>query len=107
MSTVAIQNPVIRNRGSDWEFVLALIDDDGNPVELFGVEVAAYNVRGPIGPHLTLTKQSEAMGIVLGRLAWSEDFELEQWYSFRIRAVTGPNDDPDKQSTNPIGIKYQ
>lgn len=76
------------NRGSDLEFSVSWPDPAGDPMDLTGWTVEAYDVAPALADHLTLTiTDATGPAQITGRIAWAET--LPRWSFFRIRIRQG------------------
>lgn len=97
---------ITTNRGSDIDADIQFTDEDGNPFELFGWTVAAYDVSEALTTPtnlVTVTVTDEMEGMVHVRIEWDDRLEVGVGYQMRLRL----QDDPEDQATNIIGVLYQ
>ena len=93
-------------QGSDLDVVCSFVDSDGNPFELFGWTVSAYDVSPALTTPtnlVTVTTTDEIEGKVHVRIEWDDRLEVGVGYQMRLRLQDAPED----QATNIIGVQYQ
>ena len=80
------------NRGSDLNLQLRFEDGEGDPIDLTGYTVAAFEAHAKLAPHLTLTISNAAYGEVIGRIEWSDAMPTGNIMSFRVRVSKDGSD---------------
>jgi hypothetical protein len=97
---------IATNRGSDIDADIQFLDEDGEPFNLFGWTVSAYDVSPALTTPtnlVTVTVTDATQGNIHIRIEWDERLETGVGYQLRIRL----QDSPEDQATNIIGIMYQ
>ncbi len=80
------------NRGSDLTFMMNWKQPGGDPYDLTGHAITAFEAHPKAAGHLTFTVLDAAQGQVRGRLEWQDDMPTGRIMTFRVRATIGADD---------------